>query len=84
MLESRAAYGYYGEGYGVSGEQPPKEHYTIQSYYFLIDWHDPRFSNCVSVKAKNFKNAIRQAKAWAKRDGGTFLGEDPDRAIFNH
>lgn len=85
MLESRSAYGYYGEGHGATGETPPKkEHYTMDTFHFLVDWHDDFFSKRVTITAKNFKNAERNVKAWAKREGGTFLGEDPDFISINH
>ena len=84
MLESRSAYGYYGEGHGATGEKPPKEHYTMEKFHFLVDWHHPMISKKVDIMAKNFKNAERNVKAWAKHDGGTFLGEDPDFISINH
>lgn len=84
MLETRSAYGYYGEGHGATGEIPPKESYTMERFYFLVDWHITGISNKVDVMAKNFKNAERNVKAWAKRDGGTYLGEDPDFIAINH
>lgn len=84
MLESRSAYGYYGEGHGATGEIPPKERYTMDRFYFLVDWHINGISNEVAVTAKNFKNAERNVKAWAKRDGGTFLGENPKFISINH
>ena len=87
MLESRASYGYYGVGYGATGENEPKRYkggYTMNTYHFLIDWHDPFFSNRFKVAAKSFENAERAAKAYARKNGGTFLGEDPEHIRANH
>lgn len=78
IVESRACYGFYGEGHGLSGEEPPKQSrggWQYDYFYFRIDWGDARLSQLAVIKAKTRENAIRQAKAWAKRDGGTFLGD---------
>ena len=86
-MESRACYGYYGEGHGASGEIRPKAYrggYSINTYYFLIDWHMPGISNEAEIKAKTFENAERRAKALAKQENGTFIGENPKYAILNH
>lgn len=85
-MESRACYGWYGEGCGASGESAPIQRggYKMSDYYFLVDWHDSFFSNKVSVKAMDFAHAEKNVKAWAKKDGGTFIGEDPDYYNINH
>ena len=88
-MESRSAYGYYGEGHGATGEMPPETEkdrggYQMNLYSFLVDWHMVGISNKVEVRAKSFKNAERNVKAWAKRDGGTYIGEDPEWIKTNH
>lgn len=77
MLESRAAYGYYGEGHGATGEKPPKQHasgWSIYSYRFEITGHKYRYTT-IEVNARNYANAVKRAKAWAKRDGFTIVGD---------
>ena len=86
-MESRACYGYYGELGGASGERKPKAYrggYNINTYYFLVDWHIPGISSETEIKAKTFRNAERRVKEWAKRDGGTFIGENPKYTRINH
>lgn len=81
MLESRSCYGYYGEGHGATGETPPDKMrggYSIKEYRFVIDWHIRGIANEGIIHARNYKNAVKQAKAWAKRDGGEFIGDTPD------
>lgn len=80
MLESRAAYGWYGEGYGASGETKQKDHasgWHFHTFHFEIAGTYRQTQGCtgISIKASNYKNAMRQAKAWAKRDGFTIIGD---------
>ena len=87
-MESRACYGYYGEGFGASGESAPRAYrggYQINTYYFQFQWGtDCPFSEIVEFKAKTFENALKSAKAYARREGCTFLGESPKHIKFNH
>lgn len=76
MLESRAAYGYYGEGHGATGEKAPVTHksgWSFKDFFFEIEG-DP-FFKFIEVKACDYKHALTQAKKRAKRDGFTIIGD---------
>jgi hypothetical protein len=80
MLESRATYGYYGEGHGATGEKPPKTHasgWSIYTYYFEYSGSPlcKRGINTVEINARSYSNALRRAKAWAKDNGLTIVGD---------
>lgn len=77
MLESRSAYGYFGEGFGASGEQPEKTHangWKIWTFRFKTT------DGLIEVKAKDYDNAVKRANEWAKRDGFIVL-ECIDRPV---
>lgn len=81
MLESRAAYGYYGEGYGATGENPPKKTHASgwHFYNFLFEitgtyQHTQGFTE-IEVRACDYEHAMKQAKKWAERDGFTVVGD---------
>ena len=84
-MESRACYGWYGEGNGASGETKVRHgrSHKLGTFRFIVDWHLYGVSNKVEVNAMDLEHAERNVKAWAKRDGGTFLGEDPEYIISN-
>ena len=71
MLESRSAYGYYGEHGGASGEKSPKTHksgWEFHNYTLITDepeWKIPR----VIIRACDMEHAIKQAKAYCKKHG---------------
>ena len=80
MLESRAAYGYYGEGHGASGENPPKVHksgWRFSEFYFEISgtYQQTQGFKHIEIKACDYAHAMKQAKRWAKRDGFTIVGD---------
>lgn len=75
MLESRSAYGYYGEHGGASGEIAPKTHksgWRFMTFHFKTNY---KVSPVIEVKACDYDHAIRQAKKWAKRDGFEIIGD---------
>ena len=79
-MESRAAYGYYGEGHGVTGENAPKTHksgWSFWDFHFEIDGTYAQTQGCkvIQIKACDYAHAIKQAKKWAKRDGFTIVGD---------
>ena len=72
MLESRSAYGYYGEFGGATGEIPPKTHkkgWTFGEYVFKTNK-----SYLYSIKACDYEHALKQARVLAKRENIEFLG----------
>lgn len=80
MLESRAIYGYYGEGYGATGENPQKIHasgWRFSEFYFKISGTFAQTGGCkyIEIKACDYEHALKQAKKWAKRDGFTVEGD---------
>ena len=79
MLESRAAYGYYGDGHGATGEKPPapkhKSCWRFMEFFFEISG-DPMFK-FVEIKACDYAHALKQVKRWAKRDGFSVVGDKP-------
>lgn len=48
--------------------------YRMNYYCFATDLKHP-YNPIVEVKAKCYKNALRNVKAWAKRDGFSILGD---------
>ena len=81
MLESRAAYGYYGEGFGASGETKNKPHasgWHFHTFHFEITGTYQQTQGCtgISITACDYAHAMKQAKAWAKRDGFTIVGDE--------
>lgn len=77
MLESRAAYGYYGEGNGVTGEKKPTTHksgWRFTHFYFEIS--GDTMCKTIVIKACDYEHAMKQAKKWAKRDGFTIVGDE--------
>jgi hypothetical protein len=77
MLESRAAYGYYGEGHGATGEKPPRTHesgWSIYTYVFEVSGRE-WFYTKIEVNARNYANALKQAKRFCKREGLTLVGD---------
>lgn len=76
MLENRAAYGYYGEGHGATGENPSTTHksgWWFKDFYFEIAG-DPMFKH-IEIKACDYEHAIKQAKRRAKREGFILVGD---------
>lgn len=76
MLENRAAYGYYGEGHGATGEKSPTTHksgWRFSDFYFEIS--GVPFFKFIEVKACDYAHAIKQAKARAKKEGFTIVGD---------
>ena len=78
MLENRAAYGYYGEGHGATGEKPPTTHksgWRFMNFFFEIKGDS--ICKYVEIKACDYEHALKQLKKWAKRDGFTIVGDKP-------
>lgn len=74
MLESRSAYGYYGEFGGASGEVPPRIHksgWTFGEYTFKTN--EPS-CNLLSIRACDYEHAIKQAKTYAREHNCEVLG----------
>ena len=73
MLESRSAYGYYGEHGGATGENPPKAH--KRGWRFLTYVYETDSAMCprIEIRACDEEHAMKQAKAWARRDGFTII-----------
>jgi hypothetical protein len=85
MLESRAAYGYYGEGHGATGEKAPiihKSGWRFTEFHFEISG-DPFFKH-IEIKACDYEHALKQAKKWAKRDGFTIIGDKKGCELQRH
>ena len=77
MLESRAAYGYYGEGHGATGEKPPKTHasgWSIYSYVFEVSGKEWFYTE-IEVNARNYANALKRARAMCQREGLKLVGD---------
>lgn len=76
MLESRASYGYYGEHGGATGETPPKTHkrgWRFREYTFQTT--EPEWKvNKIVFKASDYEHALRQAKAYARKNGCEIVG----------
>lgn len=73
-VESRANYGYYGEGCGCIGETPPVIHkrgWRFTNFHFEVKG---KGLNCVEIKACDYAHALKQLKKWAKRDGFEIIG----------
>lgn len=70
MLESRSAYGYYGEHGGASGETAPKHHksgWHFSEYVFRTS--EPEWMcNKLSITACDYEHALKQAKAYARKN----------------
>lgn len=49
--------------------------YQMNIFRFVTDLPHP-YDPIIELKAKCYKNALRNAKAWAKRDGFTILGDE--------
>lgn len=80
MLESRASYGYYGEGHGTTGENTPTTHksgWRFSDFYFEISG-DP-FAKFIEVRACDYAHALKQAQTRAKNEGFTLVGDKPGR-----
>lgn len=80
MLESRAAYGYYGEGHGATGENRPKTHasgWRFMDFYFEISgtFEQTLGFKHIEIRACDYEHALKQAKKWAKRDGFVIVGD---------
>ena len=68
MLESRSAYGYYGELGGASGETPPKTHKRGWEFgQYIFKTNEPTGMYDLSIKACDYAHALKQAKAYAKK-----------------
>jgi len=72
MMESRACYGYYGEGHGATGEsKPKKEHasgYSFNDYVFRIEGIGHYEYPQMEVKAIDFAHAVTAIEKQAKKD----------------
>lgn len=82
MLETRAAYGYYGEGHGATSEtrKEKKTHasgWHFSDFYFEISGtYQQTFGfTYIEVKACDYAHAVKQAKRRAKREGFTLVGD---------
>lgn len=76
-MESRACYGYYGEGHGCTGEVQPVVHksgWRFMNFYFEVKGLSG--FNHVEVKACDYAHAMKQLKAWARRDGFEIVGNE--------
>lgn len=77
-MESRACYGYYGEGHGCTGEmQTKKVHksgWRFMTFFFEVKGKRFPFTH-VEIKACDYAHAMKQLKAWAKRDGFEIVGD---------
>ena len=76
MLESRSAYGYYGELGGATGEIAPKTHkrgWHFSEYVFRTSEPEWMFNN-LSIKACDYEHALKQAKTYAKKNRCEILG----------
>ena len=51
--------------------------YSMSDFYFVYAPTFPGFSNIFECRAKNYKNALRNAKRWAKREGVEIVGDKP-------
>lgn len=75
-MESRAAYGYYGEGYGATGESVPITHKSGWRYMdFGFEIHSKTGKENIRIKACDYAHAISQLKKWAKKDGFEIIGD---------
>lgn len=75
-MESRACYGYYGEGHGCTGENPPVIHkrgWRFMDFHFEVKGKG--FTH-VEIKACDYAHAMKQLKRWAKRDGFEIVGNE--------
>lgn len=72
-MESRACYGYYGEGHGASGEsKPKKEHasgWSFDDYAFEVKGIGRYFYPKIEVKAKSYENALKAVEKQGRREG---------------
>lgn len=75
-MESRACYGYYGEGHGCTGEnQPAKPHkkgWRFMTFHFEVQGLGFKY---VEIKACDYAHAMKQLERWAKRDGFVIVGD---------
>ena len=73
MMESRACYGYYGEGHGATGEAVPKKQhpsgYSFDDYVFEVKGVGRYVYPICKVKAMDYDHAVAQMKRWGKREG---------------
>lgn len=75
MLESRASYGYYGTGHGATGEVAPKVHkrgWRFMNFYFETTAY---YCEVLSIRACDYAHAVKQAKAWARKEGCEIVGD---------
>lgn len=81
MLESRSSYGWYGEFGGMTGENEPnvrKSGWHFHNFHFEISSFKYKgFSTYVEIRACDYAHAMKQLKAWAKRDGFIIVGDRP-------
>lgn len=74
-MESRACYGYYGEGHGCTGEMQPVIHksgWRFKDFHFEVK--GIAFKH-VQIKTCDYDHAVKQLKKWAKRDGFEIVGD---------
>ena len=71
MMESRACYGYYGEGHGATGEVlPKKQHasgYSFDDYVFRIEGIGHYEYPLMQVKAIDFAHAVKAIEKEARK-----------------
>lgn len=75
-LESRAAYGYYGESGGASGETKPRIHkrgWTIKDFYFDVQEGSSRYS--MIFKSCDYQHAISQVSRYCKKNQCILIGD---------
>lgn len=80
MLESRAAYGWYGERGGASGESKPKEHasgWSFHDFYFEVSgtYQQTQGFKIWEIRASSYTNALKQMKKYQKQYGFTLVGD---------
>lgn len=51
--------------------------YSMYDFYFVYAPVIPGFSSIFECRAKNYKNALRNAKQWAKSKGVEIIGDEP-------
>lgn len=51
--------------------------YSMRDYYFIYAPVISGYSNIFECRAKNYENALRNAKRWAKKAGVEIVGDKP-------
>ena len=53
--------------------------YSMHEFRFVYAPKSPGYSNIFVCQAKCYENALRNAKAWARREGKCIVGDEPGR-----